>query len=402
MNYKVLILNFILLALSYSPLTIYSTTINEISKQYQVSNSMASLGISLLMLGYAMGSYVESKAVNYFGFKKVITAAIFMAIIPQFIIPMLDNFYILMILRFIQGCGIVWYATTSMATAISTPKCTGVTAGIVSAAIPFGIGLGGLIAGYSLELFDSWKTVWNVFGLLLLIYTIFWFICINEPKKTEINIQKNIPNNGSQNKKPIIYYLAAWISAFALFFNAWQLIGLNTIAPNYLSSLGYSSVNIGNAVLFGGLIGAISTPFGGILSDVLINKFKIKPISARAYTMGIAGFFIAAIGSIFFPFLSGISVSFSFFAYILAGFGIPLTNASISALPRDLNIPEYLQEELFGFTILVGIGLGATIIPFITSMIAENISFTFAFTFLCLGAFFGFILSIIIPFLIKE
>ncbi|WP_129588698.1 hypothetical protein [Moorella stamsii] len=87
---------------------------------------------------------------------------------------------------------------------------------------------------------------------------------------------------------------------------------------------------------------------------------------------------------------------------ILAGWGVPLTNASIGALPTDMLKNPEIAGKLFGLIILVGIS-GAVIAPFAVTSISSSLGWTAAFMALGIGALAGVVLGLIIPaFRLKE
>lgn len=85
-------------------------------------------------------------------------------------------------------------------------------------------------------------------------------------------------SNIKETKKTVNIYKtpAVWLCVAVLFFNAWALIGFNTISSPYILSLGYTEVQAGLVVLFSGLIGVISTVLGGAISDVLVKKAQYR------------------------------------------------------------------------------------------------------------------------------
>lgn len=398
-SYKwvILVINFVFLAFAYAGLSTWSIAIPGLSKTFSLTPAMAQLGSSMLMAGYAIGSFVESFIAARIGFKRTGLIAALLLLIPQFMIPFIQSYYLILFLRFIQGWGIVWFVTTSMVTAWFPLEERGMASGIVGAAIPFGIGFGGLLVGKLLTIVGTWQKSFIDFGIVVLVIALIWALLARDPEKVDVeSISEVDTNNNNINNINPFKLAAGWLIAFCLFANAWQLIGFNTILPSYMYSLGYNTEQAGLAVLLCGLIGVISTPLGGIISDALIRRGS-DVIKSRAYIMAIPGFLIAALSSALFPFIAKTGYGSLLFMAILAGWGVPLTNASIGALPTDMLKSPELAGKLFGLTILVGIA-GGVIAPFAISSISSSIGWNGAFITLGIGALVGVILGLIIPY----
>jgi len=81
---------------------------------------------------------------------------------------------------------------------------------------------------------------------------------------------------------------------------------------------------------------------------------------------------------------------------ILTGWGVPLTNASIGALPTDLLQSPGRAGKLFGLIILVCIS-GGVIAPYVITAISASAGWTIAFATLGIGALVGMTIGLIIP-----
>ena len=93
----------------------------------------------------------------------------------------------------------------------------------------------------------------------------------------------------------------------------------------------YSTVQSGFISLMAGLIGIVSTPVGGIISDHLVKK-GWEPIKARCFTMGVPGFLIAAVTTVLYPAMAPVSYTLALVGCILCGWGVPITNATMGAV----------------------------------------------------------------------
>ncbi len=400
-RWTILIINFIFLAFAYAGLSTWSIAVPELSKTFSLTPAQTQLGASMLMAGYAIGSFVESLIAARIGFKKTGLLAAILLLIPQFTIPFVQSYNLILFLRFVQGWGVVWFITTSMTTAWFPLQERGMASGIVGGAIPFGIGFGGLLVGWLLSAVGSWQKSFIYFGFIVLAIAILWALLARDAEVNNMNEGVAVEANPNLKNINPFKLAAGWLVAFCLFANSWQLIGFNTVLPFYMYDLGYNSTQVGTAIMLAGLIGVISTPLGGIFSDSLIRR-GMEPTKARAYIMAIPGFLIAGVSTILFPIVAKIGYGPLLLMAILAGWGVPLTNASIGALPTDMLKNPEIAGKLFGLIILVGIS-GAVIAPFIVTSISSSVGWTAAFLALGIGAMAGVILGLIIPaFRLKE
>ena len=393
-RWVILAVNFVFLAFAYASLTTWSVAIPELSKTFSLTSASAQLGSSLLMAGYAIGSFVESLFASRIGLKKTGLLAAILLLIPQFVIPFLGYYGLILLLRFLQGWGIVWFVTTSMTTAWFPLAQRGMASGIVSAAIPFGIGFGGLLTGRLLEVAGTWQKSFIEFGFIVAAVALLWALLARDP----VAVSSTPSSDDSIFSSPPVgpfASLVGWLVALCLFANAWQLIGLNTVLPSYMYSLGYHPSQAGAALLVAGLIGVVSTPLGGIVSDRLILR-GVDAVKARAYVMAIPGFLVAGFTTIFFPILARMSYGTLLLMAALAGWGVPLTNASIGALPIDMLKSLDKAGKLFGLIILVGIS-GGVIAPYVIAAVSASAGWTVAFAVLGLGALAGMAIGLMIP-----
>jgi MFS family permease len=393
-RWVILTVNFVFLAFAYASLTTWSVAIPDLSQTFSLTPARAQLGSSLLMAGYAIGSFAESLLASRIGLKKTGVLATILLLAPQFAIPFLRSYNIILLLRFFQGWGVIWFVTTSMTTGWFPLRQRGMASGIVSGAIPFGIGFGGLLTGRLLEVAGTWQKSFIAFGAVVTVIAVVWILLARDPADVTPQIFSNAAMSSAPPFSPF-GSLVGWLVALCLFANAWQLIGLNTVLPSYMYSLGYHPAQAGAAILAMGLIGVVSTPLGGAISDRLILR-GVEPVKARAYVMAIPGFLVAGVTTVLFPILARFSYGTLVLMAVLAGWGVPLTNASIGALPTDMLKSPDRAGKLFGLIILVGIS-GGVIAPYVIAAVSASAGWTLAFAVLGIGALLGMVIGLIIP-----
>lgn len=400
-RWVILGVNFLFLTFAYAGLSAWSIAIPQLQKTFSLSPAMTQLGSSALMAGYAVGSFFEALLAARIGPRKTGLLAAILLLVPQFAIPSVNSYALILLLRFIQGWGIVWFVTVSMTTAWFPLKERGLASGIVGGGIPAGIGLGGAVAAGLLGVTDTWQQAFICFGILVLVMAFVWAMFAKDAP-ADLYADPSRPDVASSPKVQVNPFklAAGWLVALCLFFNAFQLIGFNSVLPNYMYDLKYTPAEAGTVILLCGLIGVISTPLGGILSDWLTAR-GMSPIKARSYIMAIPGFLVAGIATIAFPFLAPAGYSDLMLVAVIACWGVPLTNASIGALPLDMLKNPDIAGKLFGMTILIGL-LGAVIAPSFITAVSSLAGWTTAFILLGVAALVGAVLGIVIPGKFKE
>lgn len=395
-RWVILAVNFLFLTFAYAGLSAWSIAIPQLSKTFSLSATQTQFGASALMAGYAIGSFFEALLAARIGPKKTGLLASVLLILPQFAIPYVDSYGMILLLRFIQGWGIVWFVTVSMTTAWFPLKERGLASGVVGGAIPAGIGLGGIMSAWLLGVADSWQQGFIYFGIMVLIVAIIWAIFAKDAPADLYAVPGQAAKGSATDVQVNPFKLAAgWLVALCLFANAFQLIGFNAVLPNYMYDLNYTAADAGTIILFCGLIGVISTPLGGVFSDWLATR-GVAPIKARAYVMAIPGFLVAGLATIAFPYIAPNGYGPMMLIAICACWGVPLTNASIGALPLDMLKNPDVAGKLFGMTILIGL-MGAVVAPFLISGISANFGWNAAFLVLGVVALIGMVLGFIIP-----
>lgn len=400
-RWTILGVNFLFLTFAYAGLSAWSIAVPQLAKTFSLTPAQTQLGSSALMAGYAVGSFFEALLSARIGPKKTGILAGILLLLPQFSIPLVESYGLILLLRFIQGWGIVWFVTVSMTTAWFPLKERGLASGVVGGAIPAGIGLGGVIAAGLLNVTDTWQEAFTYFGIMVLIVTFIWAM-FAEDAPAELYADPSQPEAGpTSNVQVNPFKLAAgWLVALCLFFNAFQLIGFNSVLPNFMYDLNYTAAQAGTVILFCGLIGVISTPLGGVFSDWLAAR-GMSPIKARSYVMAIPGFLVAGLATIAFPFIAPAGYSELLLVAVIACWGVPLTNASIGALPMDMLKNPDIAGKLFGMTILIGL-FGAVVAPFFITFVSSFAGWTAAFIILGAAALVGTVLGIFIPGKFKD
>ena len=121
-KYSALIGCTLMLTIVYMSLTSWSVAVNELATAFDLSTSLIQAGSSMLIAGYVIGGFIEGKLIGRFGWRKVFTAVIIAFIIASVLIPIVTNYYIILLLRFVQGCGCMVGLTSHVVSSWFTTK----------------------------------------------------------------------------------------------------------------------------------------------------------------------------------------------------------------------------------------------------------------------------------------
>lgn len=396
-RWVILVINFVVCALAYAGLTTWSTALNELVATFHVSKSVASLGASAFMMGYAVGSFVETQIAAKYGYRTGGIVGLICMVVGIFGVPYASSFTMVLAFRFLQGFGILWVVGTNSTVAWFPPANRGFASGVIGGSLVLGIGMGNFVAKLLIGIAGSWQGAFKLFAIILSIAAAVWAILMKNPPK-DLYRESAPEQPAAQARSHVNPYrsVGAWLLVACMFFNCWQLTGYLNFVGNYADHLGYDTVQSGFISLLAGLIGIISTPVGGIISDNLVKK-GWPPIKARCFTMGIPAFMVAAVTTALYPVIAPISYSFALIGCILCGWGVPITNATMGAINMDILNDQNAADKMFAFTVLIGLGLGGSIASYIPTFMAERAGYPMAFAVMALGALAGGIISLIIP-----
>ena len=394
----IMLVCFLTLTCGCAYLSIWSMIIQGIMAEFNVTSATAQLGNSFLLAGYAVASYILSILAAKIGRKKASLIGLTLFLIGTFAIPFCDSFGLILILRFLQGGGIVWGINVGMAAAWFPAANRGLASGLVGAGLCVGTGFGGWYAATLWNFFHDWRGCFLNGGYLFLAFIVLFLLFAKDapadlyPEEASVTAPAA---EGNSAQRSVWRMAGAWLAALSLFMICWVCTGFQTALPQYYYSLGYSMTQAGNALFVNGLLGIILTPMGGMLSDAFIKR-GVQPIKSRAYCMAIGGFLPSIVALVLCPYIAPVAFSLAMLVAILQSSCAPIGNASLGALPLDLLGDPILADKMFGMTILVGLS-GGVIVPYVVSTVQNAAGWPMGFFVVALGAFAGMVIGFITP-----
>ena len=360
----------LMLSIVYMSLTSWSVAVNELADTFKLSTPLIQAGSSMLIAGYVIGGFIEGKLIGKYGWRKVFTVVICAFIIASVLIPLVTNYYIILVLRFIQGCGCMVALTSAVVSSWFPTRERGLALGILLGAIGLGSALGGYVGGLLTPLVGWKMTFWIISGVSVVGAILFYILVKVAPPLKEETV---IPTEDSKNinifREPALWLLG--IATLCCFFNCY---GMYAYLAQYLFTLEYTAAEVGTIVFLNGFIAIISTPLVGWISDKRVaTKGALR---ARTWCNTWLALFVGLVGCALMPHLAPLSMGMALLIALVAGWGIPATNGPGLSLPADL-FGSAASGSGVGFVLLIA-GAGGIIAPILVPWLAGETSWTVA------------------------
>lgn len=371
-KYAALIGCTLMLTIVYMSLTSWSVAVNELSKTFDLSAPLIQAGTSMQIAGYVIGGFIEGKLIGRFGWRKVFTVVIVAFIIASALIPIVNNYYIILLLRFVQGCGCMVALTSHVVSSWFPTKERGLALGILLGAIGVGSAFGGYVGGILTPIM-GWRNAFWVIAAISIIGAIIFYAMVRvappleeeEQQQEEVTVEEE--QQRSLFKEPALWLLG--LSTLCCFFNCY---GMYAYLAQYLYTLDYSAGDVALVVLLNGLIAIISTPLVGWISDKRVAKHGA--LKARTWANIWPALFVGLVGSVLIPHLAPLNIGCALLVALIAGWGVPATNGPGLSLPADL-FGSAASGSGVGLVLLVA-GAGGIIAPIFVPWLADQTSWT--------------------------
>ena len=362
----------LMLTIVYMSLTSWSVAVNELSKTFDLSAPLIQAGTSMQIAGYVIGGFIEGKLIGRFGWRKVFTVVIVAFIIASALIPIVNNYYIILLLRFVQGCGCMVALTSHVVSSWFPTKERGLALGILLGAIGVGSAFGGYVGGILTPIM-GWRNAFWVIAAISIIGAIIFYAMVRvappleeeEQQQEEVTVEEE--QQRSLFKEPALWLLG--LSTLCCFFNCY---GMYAYLAQYLYTLDYSAGDVALVVLLNGLIAIISTPLVGWISDKRVAKHGA--LKARTWANIWPALFVGLVGSVLMPHLAPLNIGCALLVALIAGWGVPATNGPGLSLPADL-FGSAASGSGVGLVLLVA-GAGGIIAPIFVPWLADQTSWT--------------------------
>jgi MFS family permease len=363
-----------------------SVAIIPMQEQFGWSEAQTGIIFSIFYIGYVLTMMLGGILADKYGGKTILGVGVLLWSIFTILTPIFahNGFFALLFIRILIGLGegitfpswhslyARWIPFNERTRAIAITN-SGISAGTILGYVAAAL----IIASY------SWEWVFYSFGILGLIWFIFWHKNFTSNPKDHKNIspeelkliKAEAPTDSNAKKLPLLKLLTnrPFIAiAVATFCNNWALFTFISYLPKYFNSpvsAGGLGIELDSAIfiimiLIPSIVSVLASISGGYLADSLIKK-EFKLLSVRK-TLNTTGFIGAAICLSMIPLQDSNLAIITFLCLTSVFTGIAVGGFGVNH--ADLG-PKY-TGSIVGLA--GGIGMIAAIIsPFVAGMILE-------------------------------
>ncbi|MDO6451539.1 MFS transporter [Oceanobacillus profundus] len=235
-------------------------------REFKVSVSEATLTLSATIVGLIIGLIILGFFSDRIGRVAIIKYSLIGSVIPFLLIPMLDSFYLFVLLRFIQGFALAGLPAASLA--YLNEEIDRSSVGIATALYIASNALGGMagrvLAGYLTDIY-AWETVFYIFagGGLLIVGLVFIFLPKSRFfKASNLSFRKDLEGMIFHLKNPTIIMIIGMGAVLQLSFTS-----IWTYLPFHLEAEPFSlSTKAISYTFFAYGFGVIGAPIAGWLA----------------------------------------------------------------------------------------------------------------------------------------
>lgn len=392
-RFVILFSNSLMLTIVYMSLSSWGVAVPELKEVFNLSSPAIMAGTALLVAGYSVGSYFQGRLISKLGWRKLFGVVMFFFVLASILIPFTSSYGLILLLRFIQGWGLIVVITSTIVGGWFPVHERGIANGILLGAVALGVALGGLLTGVLYPY--GWKKIFLILAGLDIVGIIIFYATVRDiPEEEVTDVVSEESASESATNFNIYTHPAMWLLGLAMFCTFFNGYGMYAVIADYLFSLNFTPGEVGLLVLFNGLIGVISTPAGGYFSDLWVKKSG-KVIRGRSLGLGIVGFLVGFVGCALVPHLAPLGFSTAVISVLIAGWGSPATNSPILSLPSDI-FGAKTAGEAIGLVLLIA-GAGGIISPILVAWIAGTYGWSVGWYLTAAAAGVGLIISMILP-----
>ena len=271
----------------------FSMTVTELSAKSGLSESVLLTSDTIKSIGIVLGMMSSGFLYNRFGAKKVFIFSVSVMVIPQFILPMTSQVWLLMLLKIVQGLsGACFPVFLSMIMEWVDKRHAGISTATFNGIFYAGGGLGGTLAGFIIAN-SNWQSSYYVISIILIVLSIIWIATVkekpNEVEERETSIihstsekaaekSVEISDDKISGKTNLLFTGRIWLLAISLIATTWVVQAISVDMPVYTESLGYSEVETGKILTAVSIGILVSCLVSGKTSDFFAARSERKDI----------------------------------------------------------------------------------------------------------------------------
>lgn len=378
----------------YINMIVFAPVLGEVASALQIDVSSA----TNLMMGFVISVAIVLTfggiVCDKFGITTALVLGLLCTSLPAVLMPLVGNSYdAVFYCRLVQGASVGFvFATVGPIMALwFPPREQGLAAGILFGSLSLGSTIGVVCSPALFSYLGSWQkmvAVMSVPGWIAIVLALAFTRKAPSPLVLKA-LGEVVASDGQINFGKALMLPRTWFITMIIICNAWGLYVLYNLVPPYLAAsgpmgVGLPAVTAGNLSLALTAVGIFAPFIGGLFFDK-IAKGNPKPAVFIGFLL--SGLFAYLI--LLTPVYS--SMGLLALCLMVAGWGIPFMNASVSAF-ISMNYPPNILGRMVGFCFGIGTFGGALGLYLGGKSIAANGSFYGAFTMITGAAVIGMLL----------
>jgi len=346
----------------YINMIVFAPILGEVAAGLKVDMGMATNLMMGFVLSVALVLSFGGIVCDKFGITAALVLGLLCTSIPAALMPLIgQNYGAVFIARLIQGASVGFvFATIGPILALwFPPREQGVASGILFGAISIGSTIGVIAAPALSAAFGSWQkmvAVMSIPGWAAILLALLFTRQAPSPEVIKALQSAMSAGSGDISFGKALTLPKTWLITAVIICNSWGLYCLYNLVPPYLAApspmgIGLPPVSAGNLALALTSVGIFAPFVGGLFFDK-VAKGNPKPAVIMGFLL--SGLFTYLILN---PSVSG-NITLLALCLMLAGWGIPFMNASLSATIA-VNYPVSIIGRMMGFCFGVGTFGGA-------------------------------------------
>lgn len=346
----------------YINMIVFAPVLGDVAAGLKVDMGMATNLMMGFVLSVALVLSFGGVVCDKFGITAALVLGLLCTSVPAALMPLIGQDYdAVFIGRLVQGASVGFvFATIGPILALwFPPREQGVASGILFGAISIGSTIGVIAAPSLSAAFGSWQkmvAVMSIPGWAAILLALLFTRKAPSPEVIRALQAAMSAGSGDISFGRALTLPKTWLITAVIICNSWGLYCLYNLVPPYLAApspmgIGLPPVSAGNLALALTSVGIFAPFVGGLFFDK-VAKGNPKPAVVMGFLL--SGMFTYLILN---PSVSG-NTSLLALCLMLAGWGIPFMNASLSATIA-VSYPVSIIGRMMGFCFGVGTFGGA-------------------------------------------
>ncbi|MGC8563029.1 MAG: MFS transporter [Thermoplasmata archaeon] len=303
----------LLMTTSFISLTSFGILASRIAVSIGVSPHLLTvLGIDSFSIGLFAAFFLGQGGLFDNRLKTGVLVAQAFLIVPQFLIPLIGNLWLIVIFRFFQGLMIMMLALFSIQLeGWFAPKERAKSLAFTLGAISLGSAFGGILGTFLGSI--AWQESYYITGIVMLLGAIIYFIFARDaPSQKKKFLDRKETEHQSAWKNPM-----TWIMGAIQVPLTWTLFSIGGYLSTYSNFIGYSLSQSSTLIVAWGLSGFIAAFIGALIGDRLSSRAKdnrdilrarLRVMTAADIMMALGIILILALGRTSFYLLMGAAI----------------------------------------------------------------------------------------------